>query len=46
MEVVRDLLEQAHQDEFGGADAEGADSEGKECDGHDASNVPSSMPCD
>ena len=34
-EIRADLEQQAHDDEFGDADAEGAGGEGIECDGHE-----------
>jgi hypothetical protein len=36
MKIRRDLQQQAHDDEFGGAYSEGTGGEGEEGDGHDA----------
>ncbi len=45
VKIGRDLQQQAHDDEFGGADAKGTGGEGEEGDGHDASNVPALLRC-
>ncbi|MCY1365257.1 hypothetical protein D9M69_520960 [compost metagenome] len=39
LKIRRDLHEQAHDDEFGGAYSEGTGGEGEKSDGHDACTV-------